>query len=322
MKFEPRKLPTVLTAEELIDKAFRRASKIGGKNKREKAINKLSTISNVLRDYFGRIIESHPSYDNLDTFYRDMIDIVVGVRKLKKSLAALNWADKMTQKVITKGIRRIKSGVNPEVVLREVYGRVASIIEQIDDELRFLNEAKIKLKEIPTLSDDFTAVFAGYPNVGKSSIIAEISSVKPEIASYPFTTKEIFVGYIDEDVRIQIIDTPGLLDRPLERRNFIERKAISALNHLADTIIFVIDPTETCGYQMKKQLSLLESIKEQFKMPIIEIYSKADLHDRRDRLAISIVTKEGIKELIEILKSMAKEKADKVADYSSGVQER
>ncbi len=322
MKFEPRKLPTVLTAEELIDKAFRRASKIGGKNKREKAINKLSTISNVLRDYFGRIIESHPSYDNLDTFYRDMIDIVVGIRKLKKSLAALNWADKMTQKVITKGIRRIKSGVNPEVVLREVYGRVASIIEQIDDELRFLNEAKIKLKEIPTLSDDFTAVFAGYPNVGKSSIIAEISSVKPEIASYPFTTKEIFVGYIDEDVRIQIIDTPGLLDRPLERRNFIERKAISALNHLADVIIFVIDPTETCGYQMKKQLSLLESIKEQFKMPIIEIYSKADLHDRRDRLAISIVTKEGIKELIEILKSMAKEKADKVADYSSGVQER
>ena len=322
MKFEPRKLPTVLTAEELIDKAFRRASKIGGKNKREKAINKLSTISNVLRDYFERIIESHPSYDNLDTFYRDMIDIVVGVRKLKKSLAALNWADKMTQKVITKGIRRIKSGVNPEIVLREVYGRVASIIEQIDDELRFLNEAKIKLKEIPTLSDDFTAVFAGYPNVGKSSIIAEISSVKPEIASYPFTTKEIFVGYIDEDVRIQIIDTPGLLDRPLERRNFIERKAISALNHLADVIIFVIDPTETCGYQMKKQLSLLESIKEQFEMPIIEIYSKADLHDRRDRLAISIVTKEGIKELIEILESMAKEKADKVADYSSGVQER
>ncbi len=322
MKFEPRKLPTVLTAEELIDKAFRRASKIGGKNKRERAINKLSTISNVLRDYFERIIESHPSYDNLDTFYRDMIDIVVGIRRLKKSLAALNWADKMTQKVITKGIRRIKSGVNPEIVLREVYGRVASIIEQIDDELRFLNEAKIKLKEIPTLSDDFTAVFAGYPNVGKSSIIAEISSVKPEIASYPFTTKEIFVGYIDEDVRIQIIDTPGLLDRPLERRNFIERKAISALNHLADVIIFVIDPTETCGYQMKKQLSLLESIKEQFEMPIIEIYSKADLHDRRDRLAISIVTKEGIKELIEILKSMAKEKADKVADYSSGVQER
>ncbi len=313
MRFEPRKLPTVLSAEELIDKAFRRASKISGRDKREKAINKLSTISNVLKDYFNKIISSHPSYDNLNGFYREMIDIVVGIRRLKKSLAALSWADKMTQKVITKGVRRIKSGQNPEKVLREVYGRVASIIEQIDDELRFLNEAKSKLREIPTLSDDFTVVFAGYPNVGKSSIISEISTVKPEIASYPFTTKKIFVGYIENDLRIQIIDTPGLLDRPIEKRNYIERKAISALNHLANAIVFVIDPTETCGYSLERQLRLLENIKEQFKIPIIEIYSKADLHKKRDRLAVSILTKEGIKELLNIIKSMAKEEAKDVA---------
>ena len=139
MMFDPRKLPTVLTAEELIEKAFRRASKVTGRNRKEKALNKLATMSNVLRDYFNRIIASHPSYDNLDDFYREMVDVVVGIRKLKKSLAALAWADSMTQKVITQGVRRIKGGREPEKTLREVYGRVASIIEQIDDELRFLN---------------------------------------------------------------------------------------------------------------------------------------------------------------------------------------
>ena len=195
-------------------------------------------------------------------------------------------------------------------------------IEQIDDELRFLNEAKNKMKEIPTLSDDFTVVLAGYPNVGKSSIIAEISTVKPEIASYPFTTKKIFVGYIENDERIQIIDTPGLLDRPLEKRNYIERKAISAINHLADLIIFVIDPTETCGYNLEKQVNLLSEIKRQFSIPIIEIYSKADLHERRDRLAVSVVTKEGINELVDLLRSMAKEKSQQIADDSTRVQER
>jgi len=321
MKFEPRKLPTVLTAEELIDKAFRRASKVSGRDRKEKALNKLSTVSNILRDYFNKIITAHPSYDNLDDFYIEMIDIIVGIRRLKKSLAALNWANRMTQQVITKGIRKIKGGTNPDAVLKEVYGRVASIIEQIDDELRFLNEAKNKMKEIPTLTDDFTVVLAGYPNVGKSSIVAEISTVKPEIASYPFTTKNIFVGYIENDERIQIIDTPGLLDRPLEKRNYIERKAISALNYLANLIVFVIDPTETCGYDLESQINLLNEIKRQFNVPIIEIYSKADLHERRDRLAVSVVTKEGVNELINLLKSMAKKKSREISSDGARVQE-
>ncbi|AKG91716.1 small GTP-binding protein domain [Geoglobus ahangari] len=310
MTFDARRLPTVLTAEELIEKAFRRASKVTGRNRREKALNKLSTMSNVLRDYFTRIITSHPSYDNLDDFYREMVDIVVGLRRIKKSLAALSWADSMTQRVITQGIRRIKGGRDPERTLKEVYGRVASIIEQIDDELRFLNEAKMRLREIPSLTNDFTVVFAGYPNVGKSSIISRISTVKPEVASYPFTTKKIFVGYLDSPAgRIQVIDTPGLLDRPFEKRNKIERRAVLALRHLADVVVFVIDPTESCGFELEKQLSLLEEVREEFDLPVIEIYSKADLHSFRDRRAVSVVTGEGIEELVDTIKSLAEQKS-------------
>ncbi len=314
MTFNPRKLPTVLTSQELIDKTFRRASKVSGRNKKEKALNKLSTISNVLESYFTKIVSGHPSYDNLDPFYREMVDAVVGIGQLRKSLASLKWANSMTQKIISRGVRRIKGGQNPESVLKEVYGRIASIIEQIDDELRFLNQAKQKMREIPTLSGDFTAVVAGYPNVGKSSIVSTISTVKPEIASYPFTTKKIYVGYVELDAgRIQIIDTPGLLDRPIEKRNRIERRAILALRHLADVIIFVIDPTETCGFQLEKQLSLLSEIKSQFQVPIIEIYSKSDLHDRRDRLAVSAYTSEGIDELLRILKNLAYNKPKNVS---------
>ncbi len=314
MTFNPKKLPTVLTSQELIDKAFRRASKVTGRNRKEKALNKLSTISNVLENYFSRIVSEHPSYDNLEPFYREMVDAVVGLRDLKKSLASLKWANSMTQKIISKGVRRIKGGQDPDIVLRATYGRIASIIEQIDEELKFLNEAKQKMREIPTLSIDFTAVFAGYPNVGKSSIVSSVSTVKPEIASYPFTTKKIYVGYIDLGKnRIQVIDTPGLLDRPIEKRNRIEKRAILALRHLADMIVFVIDPTETCGFELEKQLSLLSEIKNQFDVPVVEVYSKSDLHDRRDRLAVSVYTEEGIKDLVDILKNLAETKSEKIA---------
>ncbi len=301
--FEAKKLPTVLTAEELLDKAFGRASKVTGRTKKEKTINKLSTVSNVLRDYFNKIIRSHPSYDNLPDFYKEMVDVAVGLRKIKKALAALDWANSMTQKIITKSIREVKAGKNPEQVLKSAYGRIASIIEQIDPELRFLNEAKKILREIPSLTDDPTLVVAGYPNVGKSSFVSRISSVKPEIASYPFTTKKIYVGYTEIDgVRIQVIDTPGLLDRPIHKRNEIEKRAILCLKHLANCILFIIDPTETCGYLIENQLALLEEVKENFEVPVIAAYSKADMHDKRDLPAFSSVTGEGIDEILKIVK--------------------
>lgn len=302
-----RKLPTVLTAEELIDKIFRRASKVEGRNPKERALNKLSTISNVSRDYFKKIIEAHPSYDSLPEFYRDMVDVIVGIRNLKKSLAALKWADGMIQKVVTKSVREVKGGKNPSMVVKATYGRVASIIEQIDDELRFLNDAKNRMREIPILQNLPTVVVAGYPNVGKSSLVALISTVKPEVASYPFTTKKINVGFAEfAGRRVQIIDTPGLLDRPLSKRNKIERRAILALKHLADIILFIIDPTETCGYTLEKQLSLLDETKRYFSKPTIEVYSKADLHEKRDKPAYSAITGEGIDEIRKEIEKIVK----------------
>ncbi len=300
---EAKKLPTVLTSEELLDKAFGRASKVGGKNPRERAINKLATVSNVLRDYFNKIIKSHPSYDKLPEFYKEMIDLTVGIRRIKKSLAALNWANDTIQKIINKSIREIKGGKNPVLVLRSAYGRISSIIEQIDDELRFLNELKRTLREIPSLTDEPTVVVAGYPNVGKSSFVANVSTVKPEIASYPFTTKSIHVGYIEfKNKRIQIIDTPGLLDRPIEKRNEIEKKAILCLKHVANCILFIIDPT----MDLEPQMKLLKEIKENFDVPVIVAYSKADLHNKRDLPAFSSITGEGIEDVLKKIREVLK----------------
>ncbi len=303
-----KKLPTVLTAEELINKIFRRASKVGGKNQRERALNKLATISNVTRDYFKKVISSHPSYDNLPEFYREMIDTIVGIRRIKKSLAAVSWADKTIQKIISKSIREIKGGKDPKIVIKAAYGRVASILEQIDDELKFLNEAKVRLREIPTLQNLPTVVVAGYPNVGKSSFVAAVSNVKPEVDSYPFTTKKISLGFIEVDGnKIQIIDTPGLLDRPLSKRNTIEKRAIMCLKYAANVVLFIIDPTETCGYPLEKQLSLLDEVKSYFDKPVLEVYSKADMHNFRDRIAFSAKTGEGLQDVLnEILKIMKK----------------
>ena len=322
MEFEPRKLPTVLTADELLDKAFGRASKVTGRSRREKTLNKLATVSNVLSDYFKKIISAHPSYSTLPDFYREMVDIVVGLATLRKSLAALKWADGMIQKIISKSVREVKGGKEPDKVLKAAYGRIASVVKQIDDELRFLNEAKRKMQTIPIFGDEPVVVVAGYPNVGKSSFVARISTVKPEIATYPFTTREVYVGIAELDGRVQVVDTPGLLDRPIHKRNPIERRAILCLKHLADCILFIIDPTETCGYTLESQLSLLEEVKILGK-PVIAAYSKADMHSKRDLPAFSSVTGEGIDDVLELIKEVISKKlGDKVGGNRGDVEER
>jgi ribosome-interacting GTPase 1 len=56
-------------------------------------------------------------------------------------------------------------------------------------------------------------VILGGPNAGKSRLLAELTSAKPEVAPYPFTTREPHPGMMPwEDVAVQLIDTPPITD--------------------------------------------------------------------------------------------------------------
>lgn len=65
-------------------------------------------------------------------------------------------------------------------------------------------------------------------------------------------------------VSLQVIDTPGILDHPLENRNTIEMQAITALAHLRSAVLYVMDISEQCGHSLEEQLALFENIKPLF----------------------------------------------------------
>ena len=51
----------------------------------------------------------------------------------------------------------------------------------------------------------------------------QVTRADVDVQPYAFTTKSLFVGHMDyRYLRWQVIDTPGILDRPLEERNTIE----------------------------------------------------------------------------------------------------
>jgi len=145
------------------------------------------------------------------------------------------------------------------------------------------------------VEDAFTIVIAGYPNVGKSSFIRRVSSAAPEVAAYPFTTKGIIVGHRDlPRERIQFVDTPGILDRPAEERNQIERQALSAMMNVADVVLFILDPSEHCGYPMEVQLHLRDEVAGMVDVPLVVVTNKSDLVGAEGYLTMSTQTGDGV----------------------------
>lgn len=64
--------------------------------------------------------------------------------------------------------------------------------------------------ELKTLAD---AALVGFPSSGKSSIIAALSSAKPKIAEYPFTTLQPHLGVVQAgEERYTLADVPGLVE--------------------------------------------------------------------------------------------------------------
>lgn len=61
-----------------------------------------------------------------------------------------------------------------------------------------------------------------------------------------------------------MVDTPGILDHPLEERNTIEMQAITALAHLRAAVLYVMDVSEQCGHTLQEQLELFNSIRPLF----------------------------------------------------------
>ena len=302
MEFE--KIPTVPTADEILDRSFRRAaSKMRLKRNKDRANEEfVRATSQAIHNRLVSIIQSFPELNELPPFYRDIVDILWGIDRVKKSLGAVGWAARWARTHGPGLAYQTRRSDNPSVIRKRAVARLSSVVHQIDDDLRFLNEMRNVLRKLPHVSDEFTVVVAGYPNVGKSSLIRMVSSADPEIATYPFTTKGIIVGHrMVGNERMQFVDTPGLLDRPHEERNPIERQALTAIINLADVVLYILDASEHCGYPIEEQIRLLHEMETMVEIPLVVVVNKSDLVYFEGYLNMSTESGEGVDKVLETL---------------------
>lgn len=325
-------IPTILTPDEILNKAFSRAKKVQVRDTdyrfrmQKISMAKMNSAASVIDTTLHRYVKAFPSFNNIPSFYMALIDLLFSLDDIKRSLGRIDGARKSVKSISAKTNRQIQRTGNTEYMsmkVKEGYGRISSVVKDLSSDLEFLAQVREGFKRLPSIPTSYpTAVIAGYPSVGKSQLIRSISTAKPKVATYPFTTRELIVGYFEEGRnRYQLVDTPGLLDRPFEERNPIEKQAILALTLLSNVCVFMLDPTSHCGYPLEPQVELLGSIhKTTDDMNFIVVLNKSDLiegdgpdlssleillNGMGDRLLAEVMTsaltREGIEELREIL---------------------
>lgn len=280
-------LPKAESADTYLDAALGKGSRAaksirGGLDKTMKAKNmeleRFAAVKVSLVDSLSRIHDAYPSLDELSEFTKHLFELDLEIGRVKQALGGLHHAVTMI-KALTKehaeGVKRARS-VDVVVKTRSAYlGRVASVMRQTQKHLEVLNAAREIFRNLPTIDDElFTVAIAGFPNVGKSTLLSKLTTAKPEIKPYAFTTKGLNVGYFEYKYnKIQCIDTPGTLNR--SNPNPIERKADATIKYLAHVIVFVIDPTEA-SYSLEDQKKLY-AITKKTEKSILVYLSKTDI---------------------------------------------
>lgn len=156
----------------------------------------------------------------------------------------------------------------------------------------------------------------GFPNAGKSTLLAALSSAKPKIANYPFTTMEPSLGIVSyrDNQSFVMADIPGIIEGASEGRGLglrflrhIERNSLLLFMVPGDTddikkeYEILLNEVSTFNPELLDKQRVLAITKRDLLDDELQEMLTADLPDDLPWVFISAVTNQGLNELKDIL---------------------
>lgn len=252
-----RKTPTVIAAGFIISRI------------RKFYMRKVKFMQQAVNEKLSGIVDGFPKLNDIHPFYADLLNVLYDRDHYKLALGHINKAKGIIDNIANDYVRLLKyadSLYRCKMLKRAALGRSCTLIKKLKSSLSYLEEVRKHLSRLPLIDTNArTLIVTGFPNVGKSSFVNNVTNANVDVQPYAFTTQNLFVGHTDyKYARWQVLDTPGILDHALDQRNTIEMQAITALAHLNAAILFLLDISETCGYTIEQQIDLFKSIKPLF----------------------------------------------------------
>ncbi len=183
-------------------------------------------------------------------------------------------------------------------------------------------ERRLRL-ELKSIAD---AGLLGFPNAGKSSLLAALSAATPKIASYPFTTLNPIVGTVvyDDYAKVRLADVPGIIEGAAKGVGL----GLAFLKHLerSKVLVYVIDLAGTDNREPWTDYEILKREIEAYSVelaerPALVVVNKLDTEAARENLprfvketgvepiAVSCATREGLDAFKDALRALVNPKA-------------
>ncbi|WCJ23078.1 P-loop containing nucleoside triphosphate hydrolases superfamily protein [Euphorbia peplus] len=286
-----QKLPMVMQSVDILYSAMRKAKRVPptkgianiAKRERNRGAKHLDALMKELAIPLREYLEKFPKRKSLHPYEQSLIELTLGdgnyeqvlrkVADLRKKVVLVgkeHAAECAKSSTKREAGERLNEGVGS---LEEIFKGEGKAVDELVNVAKTLRAMPVVDLEMPTLC------LVGAPNVGKSSLVRILSTGKPEICNYPFTTRGILMGHIAFNFQnFQVTDTPGLLKRCDEDRNNLEKLTLAVLTHLPTAILYVHDLTGECGTSASDQFVIYKEIKERFSDHLwIDVVSKCDL---------------------------------------------
>ncbi|KAL4875310.1 P-loop containing nucleoside triphosphate hydrolase protein [Aspergillus karnatakaensis] len=297
MKTTWKDIPPVPTHQEFLDIVLSRTQRqlptqirAGFKISRIRGFytRKVKFTQETFGEKFQAILDGFPRLQDIHPFHKDLMNTLYDADHFRIALGQVSTAKHLIETVSRDYVRLIKyaqSLFQCKQLKRAALGRMATICRRLKDPLVYLEQVRQHLGRLPSIDPNTrTLLICGYPNVGKSSFLKNITRADVDVQPYAFTTKSLFVGHFDyKYLRFQAIDTPGILDHPLEEMNTIEMQSITAIAHLRSAVMYFMDLSEQCGYSVSDQIKLFHSIRPLFANKIVfVVVNKIDVRRPED----------------------------------------
>lgn len=173
------------------------------------------------------------------------------------------------------------------------------------------------------------AGLVGLPNAGKSSLLGAVSSARPKVGSYPFTTLEPYLGVVERGYeRIVMADIPGLIEGAHEGAGL----GVKFLRHVERTLV-LLHVVDASAADAQADLEVVRAEVKAFGRGLSEkrwlvALNKIDLPGARERAeagarrlhaegvpayAVSALTGDGVDSLVEKLFEVVVEERARLA---------